>query len=226
MAHWKWKETKLQPGTAGPGNMLGCSLVSLHFLWAIPCPQAVHIALCETATLSRSGQLFPRHLLLYESGGGGGEGREERPQRPFRRAETSRDKPWTTVARCVQSSLSNAMHKKMWQRVFLVLCTQCHVFDMTLDAPKIRCCRYHNNTEQLHRMWHRKWRETKHQSSMLPGPDGPGCCLVSFHISCVTSYVATLYCIKTPRTHSLILQENNEIGGLTGFYTGNWSIKR
>ena len=41
MAHGKWKETKLQPGTAGPGNMLGCSLVSFHFLWAILCPQAV-----------------------------------------------------------------------------------------------------------------------------------------------------------------------------------------
>ena len=42
MAHRKWKETKLQPGrTAGPGNKLGCSLVSFHFLWAILCPQAV-----------------------------------------------------------------------------------------------------------------------------------------------------------------------------------------
>ena len=35
MAHWKWKELKMQPGTAGPGNMLGCSLISFHFLWAI-----------------------------------------------------------------------------------------------------------------------------------------------------------------------------------------------
>ena len=41
MAHRKWKETKLQPGTAVPGNMLGCSLVSFHFLWAILCPQGV-----------------------------------------------------------------------------------------------------------------------------------------------------------------------------------------
>ena len=24
-----------QTGTAGPGNMLGCCLVSFHFLWAI-----------------------------------------------------------------------------------------------------------------------------------------------------------------------------------------------
>ena len=41
MAHRKWKETKQQPGTAGPGNMLGSCLVSFHFLWAILCLQAV-----------------------------------------------------------------------------------------------------------------------------------------------------------------------------------------
>ena len=35
MAHRKWKETKQHPGTAGPDNMLGCCLVSFHFLWAI-----------------------------------------------------------------------------------------------------------------------------------------------------------------------------------------------
>ena len=35
MAHRKWEETKHQPGTAGPGNMLGCCLISFHFLWAI-----------------------------------------------------------------------------------------------------------------------------------------------------------------------------------------------
>ena len=34
MAYRKWKEIKVQPCTAGPGNMLGCSLVSYHFLWA------------------------------------------------------------------------------------------------------------------------------------------------------------------------------------------------
>ena len=32
------------------------------------------------------------------------------------------------------------------------------------------------------RMVHRKWKETKQQPSMLPGPAVPGCCLVSFHI--------------------------------------------
>ena len=35
MAHRIWKETKLQPGTAGTDNMLGCCLNSFHFLWAI-----------------------------------------------------------------------------------------------------------------------------------------------------------------------------------------------
>ena len=41
IAHRKWKETKLQPGTAGIGNMLGRCLVSFHFMWAILCLQAV-----------------------------------------------------------------------------------------------------------------------------------------------------------------------------------------
>ena len=35
MAHRIRKETKQEPCTAGPGNMLGCCLVSFHFLWAI-----------------------------------------------------------------------------------------------------------------------------------------------------------------------------------------------
>ena len=35
MAHRKWKEVKQLPGTAVTGNMLGCCLISFHFLWAI-----------------------------------------------------------------------------------------------------------------------------------------------------------------------------------------------
>ena len=35
MTHRKWKESEQQPGTAGPGNMFGCCLMSFHFLWAI-----------------------------------------------------------------------------------------------------------------------------------------------------------------------------------------------
>ena len=33
-----------------------------------------------------------------------------------------------------------------------------------------------------HKMVHRKWKESKQQPSMLPGPAVPGCSLVSFHI--------------------------------------------
>ena len=33
LPHRKWRETKQEPGTAGLGNMLGCCLISLHFLW-------------------------------------------------------------------------------------------------------------------------------------------------------------------------------------------------
>ena len=43
MAHRKWRDIKLQPGTAGPGNMLGSCLVSFHILWANLCPQAVDL---------------------------------------------------------------------------------------------------------------------------------------------------------------------------------------
>ena len=35
-----------------------------------------------------------------------------------------------------------------------------------------------------HRMAHRKWKETKQQSSMLPDSAGPGCSLVSFPFLC------------------------------------------
>ena len=42
MAHRKWKETKLQPSMLPGPAVPGCSIVSLHFLWAILFPQAVH----------------------------------------------------------------------------------------------------------------------------------------------------------------------------------------
>ena len=35
LPHRKWREIQQQPGTARPGNMLGCCLISFHFLWAI-----------------------------------------------------------------------------------------------------------------------------------------------------------------------------------------------
>ena len=42
MAHRKWKATKLQPSMLPGPAVPGCSIVSLHFLWAILFPQAVH----------------------------------------------------------------------------------------------------------------------------------------------------------------------------------------
>ena len=40
------------------------------------------------------------------------------------------------------------------------------------------------NTEWLLSIEHRKWRETKQQPIILPGPAVPGCCLVSLHFLC------------------------------------------
>ena len=37
------------------------------------------------------------------------------------------------------------------------------------------------STVRVDSLPHRKWKETKQQSGMLPGPAVPGCCLVSFH---------------------------------------------
>ena len=41
------------------------------------------------------------------------------------------------ATRC--SCMITTAHKKMYERVVLVLCMQCHRVDMTLDAPKISC---------------------------------------------------------------------------------------
>ena len=43
MAHRIWKETKHEPGTVGPGNILGCCLVCFHFLWAVLSTSTVYV---------------------------------------------------------------------------------------------------------------------------------------------------------------------------------------
>ena len=48
MADRKWKETKQQPSMLAWPAVLGSSLISFHFLWAILCLQAVY--LCEIVT--------------------------------------------------------------------------------------------------------------------------------------------------------------------------------
>ena len=60
MAHRMWKETKQEPGTAGPGNMLCCCLIYFHFLWAILSTSTVQI-------MKSSGSQVP----LCSSGKGG-----------------------------------------------------------------------------------------------------------------------------------------------------------
>ena len=55
-------------------------------------------------------------------------------------------------------------------------------------------------TVLLLRMAHRKWKESKQQPSMLPGPAVPGSCLVSFHILWAILSTSTVHCITTCRT--------------------------
>ena len=43
MAHRILKETKQEPGTARTGNMLGCCLISFHFLRAILSTSTVYL---------------------------------------------------------------------------------------------------------------------------------------------------------------------------------------
>ena len=63
MARRIWKETKQEPGTAGPGNMLGCCFVSFHFLWAVLCPQAVEHAAVIIPHMEINSELHPSQLL-------------------------------------------------------------------------------------------------------------------------------------------------------------------
>ena len=59
MAYRKWKETKQLPGTAGPGNMLGCCLISFHYLCDI---HPIHPVLFENPTIVlQSKDLWPQH---------------------------------------------------------------------------------------------------------------------------------------------------------------------
>ena len=51
----------------------------------------------------------------------------------------------------------------------------------------------HDTTVIVLRMAHRKWKETKQQPSMLPGPAFPGCYLVSSHILWAILSTSTVY---------------------------------
>ena len=74
MAHRKWKEIKQQPSLLPGPAVPGCSLVSLHFLWAILCPQAVQITVDESnrgmtlESLEIGGWLLLHSLLCATNG--------------------------------------------------------------------------------------------------------------------------------------------------------------
>jgi len=57
MAHQKWKEAKQLPGTAGPGNMLGCCLI-----FSISCGPSTPSALYMSSSLSFSRRFPNKHL--------------------------------------------------------------------------------------------------------------------------------------------------------------------
>ena len=97
MAHRIWKETKQQPGTAGPGNMPGCCLVSSHFLWAVlststvvsRCPEFASTKCRHVLNLDVSLSLTDRYLSLWvsplSSVVGQGQGARALPCPPLRR---------------------------------------------------------------------------------------------------------------------------------------------
>ena len=65
-------------------------------------------------------------------------------------------------------------------------------------------------------MAHRKWKESKQQPSMLPGPAVPGCCLISFHFLWAIHPIRP--CSKSndgtrPRAASSMFLVIEEVGG-------------
>ena len=66
-----------------------------------------------------------------------------------------------------------------------------------------------------HKMAHRKWKETKQQPSMLPGPAVPGCCLISFHFLWAIHPICPVQCFS-----STLLQgfEDEDLGRSPGWW--------
>ena len=63
MAHRIWKETKQEPGTAGPGNMIGCCSVSFSFLWSILSTSTVEFSIPNMSY----NNMEQRHLYQFLS---------------------------------------------------------------------------------------------------------------------------------------------------------------
>ena len=162
LPHRKWRGIQQQPGTAGPGNMLGCCLIYIHFLWGKLSTRTVVVSyLCINQN-----QKNQPNVVLYlvwrskiflsvatsqggrVAGGGGG----------LNRGRTGRGGArWRSKGHEVSmESMLNPVRNKLVQEK-----RYCAVLVL--------------------RMAHRKWRETKQQPSLLPGLAVLGCCLVSIH---------------------------------------------
>ena len=66
-----------------------------------------------------------------------------------------------------------------------------------------------------HRMAYRKWKETKQQLSLLPGPAVPGCSLVSFHFLFMYNFWWAIcgkwnvkFCMRLGVTHEFYFSKN------------------
>ena len=176
--HRKWKETKQQPVTTGPGIMLGCFLDSFHFLWAILCPHSVHLMFYAIITvyLLLLSSRQARHILGQHLGNPA-----ESDVRLLRK--------WGEQLRRLRGVAPCSIELLRWLtgirlRVVSVTC-HLHLWKIYCVALKSREKFFVNSvcmpTACGHRMAHRKWKEIKQQPSMLPGPAVPGFSLVSFH---------------------------------------------
>ena len=65
MAHRKWIEIKQQPGTGGPGNILGCCLVSFRFLCDIHTIHSVQ-SLQARLMLLKLGAEHTKHCVPFQ----------------------------------------------------------------------------------------------------------------------------------------------------------------
>ena len=97
------------------------------------------------------------------------------PRRPSRQGQV-RSQLFRPV---VISSLLYPAVQIFYERLFPMRSQPLTHFFCTTEYPVL-------HTAGGHRMAHRKWKETitKQQPSLLPGPAGPGCSLVSFHFLC------------------------------------------
>ena len=110
-------------------------------------------------------------------------------------------RPWYFMTRLSHFYCASRLIERLrrlrwfWSEVAWIKCSLCCAFVMGILGKRVsefilwlsqRWSRYAayetKSTVLVLRMAHRKWKETKQQPNMLPGPAVPGCRLVCFHI--------------------------------------------